>query len=80
LSKIHTRDSDSLLFADVSSYQLEIDWEKLKEVLDGVVMRVGFVDSWYGGDANKTDPRLKEYQKGARSTNLNIGYYYYATQ
>jgi len=67
-----------LLIADVSSYQETINWKLLKGSVDGVIIRVGFVDNYWGGNINKTDPMFKINQLGARSNGFRIGYYYYA--
>jgi GH25 family lysozyme M1 (1,4-beta-N-acetylmuramidase) len=70
-------EGNGLWILDISSYQSKIDWSSLSGVIDGVIIKVGFADSYYGGGFDKIDPRFKYNQKEARAIGLKVGYYYY---
>ncbi len=60
---------------DVSRWQEEIDWQKVKDSgVEFVILRIG-----YGWDEEHTlDPMFEEYLEGAKSVGLDIGIYYYS--
>lgn len=67
----------SLTGIDVSYYQKEIDWEKVKE--DGVdfaMIRLGYRGSESG--EIRMDSRFKENIKGARRAGLDVGVYFFS--
>ena len=68
---------DCLHVIDVSSFQGVINWEYLSGVIDAAILRVGFVDAYYGGGFSKVDPQFKQNQLDARAARITIGYYYY---
>jgi GH25 family lysozyme M1 (1,4-beta-N-acetylmuramidase) len=68
---------ESLNGIDVSFYQGEIDWEKVKE--DGIefaILRVGY--RGYGSGALVEDERFAEYLAGAREAGLLVGAYFFS--
>ena len=72
------RPASGLFVIDVSSYQGNIEWSKLKGVIDAAIIRVGFVDTFFGGGFDKVDLKFTDNQKLARENGIPIGYYYYA--
>lgn len=68
----------STLGIDVSEYQGDIDWAKVKA--DGVefaIMRVGY--RGYGKEGKiRKDARFEEYYKGAKAQNIQLGVYFFS--
>lgn len=66
---------DTKIGIDVSTYQGDIDFKKLKESgVEFVIIRVG-----YGYDnKNYLDKRFKEYIEGCNENNIDVGIYYYS--
>ena len=59
---------------DVSKYQGEINWEKVKEC--GVEFAV--IRSGYGRELSQKDPYFEQNCKGAKAAGLRIGTYWYS--
>lgn len=62
---------------DVSKYQGDINWSKVKGQISFAIIRCGF-------RATKTaaiieDPRYREYMKGAKANGIPTGIYFYST-
>lgn len=74
-----TRPSIAGLWAvDVSSHQKSINFTALKEQgVEIAVLKAGHTGVSYGGNANKTDPKLYQFQADARAAGLAVGYYWY---
>lgn len=60
---------------DVSYYQGDINWQKVKTQIDFAIIRVGYTG--YGNLSINLDTRFDEYVKGATSAGIPIGVYYY---
>ena len=59
---------------DVSSYQGNIDWNKVKENIDFAILRLG----WIGNNNNHTlDTKFETYYNACKSTGIPIGIYVY---
>jgi lysozyme len=71
------RDQNTEFGIDISSYQGDIDWQKLKDSgISFVIIRMGF-----GPDSNGTmtlDKQFENYYEGAKSAGLKIGYYLFS--
>lgn len=62
---------------DVSKYQGDIDWAKVKESgIDGVMVRIG-IAGW-DGTMHSLDPYAEKNVKGAAAAGLNVGLYIYS--
>ncbi len=67
----------SLTGIDVSYYQKEIDWEKVKaDGVDFAMIRLGYRGSESG--EIQMDSRFKENLKGARRAGLDVGVYFFS--
>ena len=63
---------------DVSKYNGDIDWKKLKkEGVDFVIIRVGYRGYGKTGSVNK-DPRFDEYMTDALKQGFKVGVYFYS--
>lgn len=59
---------------DVSHYQGNIDWSKVKENIDFAILRLG----WIGDNNNhKLDTKFETYYKACKSADIPIGIYVY---
>lgn len=62
---------------DVSSYQTDIDWEKVKESgIDFAMVRVGY-RGWSSGELD-LDDCFKEHIEGALAAGLDVGVYFFS--
>ena len=63
---------------DISSYQSGIDFSKIKEKYDFVIIRAGFTG--YGGDGTKkyADSSFETFYSLAKEYNIPVGVYYYS--
>lgn len=62
---------------DVSYYQGEIDFKKVKAAgVDFVIIRAGYGNSL--AYPKQKDPRFEEYYKNAKAAGLNVGAYWYS--
>ena len=62
---------------DVSTWQGEIDWNKVKaDGVQGVILRACYGWDWVGD--KQVDQRFYEYVNGAKSVGLPIGAYHYS--
>lgn len=62
---------------DVSVFQDDIDWKKVKaDGIDFVIMRAGF-RGWGAGKVVQ-DSKFEEYYKGATEAGLEVGVYFYS--
>ena len=67
----------SLKGIDVSYYQKEIDWQKVKESgIDFVMIRLGYRGSEEGD--LYTDSRFRDNLKGAKKAGLRVGVYFFS--
>lgn len=69
------KSSKTKIGLDISSYQGDVDFKKLKESgVEFIIIRVGF------GYDNKNfiDNKFKEYIKSANENNIDVGVYYYS--
>lgn len=67
----------SVLGIDVSEYQLDIDWDQVKNAgVDFVFIRVG----WRGTESGSlnADKRAQEYYRGAKDAGLLVGGYFFS--
>lgn len=67
----------SVLGIDVSEYQLDIDWDQVKEAgVEFVFIRVG----WRGTESGSlnADKRAQAYYQGAKDAGLKIGAYFFS--
>lgn len=66
------------LGVDVSYYQQEIDWEKVKDAgMEFAIIRLGY--RGYGGSGTiKLDSRYEENMQGAKQAGLDVGVYFFA--
>ncbi len=63
---------------DVSKWQGNINWEKLKAAgIDYVMIRAGFRGTAWAGTLKK-DARVDEYYAGAKAAGLKVGFYFYS--
>ena len=67
----------SVLGIDVSSYQGDIDWARVKAAgVEFVMIRLGYRGYTQGG--LESDERAAEYYRGARDAGLQIGAYFFS--
>ena len=63
---------------DVSYYQPEIDWEKVKaDGIDFAIIRIGFRGYGSAGTLN-IDPCFEQHIQGAKKAGLDVGVYFFA--
>lgn len=63
---------------DISSHQRNLDFQALKEQgIEISILKAGHTGPSYGGNSNRTDPTLEQYQKDARAAGMAVGYYWY---
>lgn len=77
--RLYYEDDDytSVTGIDVSYYQKEIDWDKVKaDGVDFAMIRLGYRGSESG--SIQMDSRFKENIKGARKAGLDIGVYFFS--
>lgn len=68
---------EALWGIDVSSFQGDIDWAKVKQAgVRFVMIRVGY--RGYGNGTLVEDTRFEEYAKGASDAGLDIGFYFFS--
>ena len=60
---------------DVSYYQKDIDWQKVKGEVDFAIIRVGYTG--WGNYSINLDEKFHEYVAGAVEAGIPIGVYYY---
>ena len=61
---------------DISKYNTDIDWKKVKDSgIDFVFIRVGYTG--YGNGVQVEDPYFQQHIKGAISAGLDIGVYFF---
>ncbi len=68
---------ESVLGIDVSEFQLDIDWEQVKNAgVEFVFIRVG----WRGTESGSlnADKRAQEYYRGAKAAGLQVGAYFFS--
>ena len=58
---------------DVSSYQGNIDWNKVKENIDFAILRLG----WIGNTNHSLDTKFETYYRDCKSAGIPIGVYVY---
>lgn len=61
---------------DISKYQGEIDFSKVKKDVDFVIIRVGFTG--YGSGDFNLDPKFKQNVDGCVSNNIPFGFYWFS--
>lgn len=59
---------------DISKYNGSIDWKKVSQHCDGVIIRLGY--RGYGSGRLVEDPRYKENLEGAKKVGLLVGVYF----
>ncbi len=75
LLSYHDPQYESVVGIDVSKFQGDIDWEKIKSTgIDFVIIRLGF--RGYGNGALVTDERFEQNIKGAQQAGLDVGVYF----
>lgn len=63
---------------DVSSWQGDIDWEKVKASgVDYVMIRAGFRSTAWAGKLN-VDSYAEKHYKGAKAAGLKVGFYFFS--
>lgn len=68
---------DNKIGLDVSKWQEEIDWQKVKEAgAEFVMIRVGYQDGMKG--ENKLDPCFYQNIEGAKKVGLPVGVYFFS--
>lgn len=66
-----------LLVLDISKYQGAINFKKLKSLVDGIIIRMGY--RGYGSAGTLvTDPYFKTYVKGCVDNGIPFGLYFYS--
>lgn len=70
--------ADSMLGIDVSAYQPEVDWQKVKAAgVEFVILRAGF--RGYGSAGNmKQDATVLSHYSGAKAAGLKVGVYFFS--
>lgn len=63
------------IIADISSYQGNVDFKKLKSKVDGAIIRLGFTG--YGANKPTLDSRFEDYYKGLKEVGCPVGIYYF---
>ena len=58
---------------DVSHYQGNIDWKKVKENIDFAILRLG----WIGNNKHELDTKFETYYKACKREGIPIGVYVY---
>jgi Lyzozyme M1 (1,4-beta-N-acetylmuramidase) len=58
---------------DISKHNLVVDWGKVDDSIDFVLIRAG-----YGNDISQKDPKFDEYIKAALAHNLHVGVYWFS--
>lgn len=67
----------SITGVDISEYQGDIDWQKVKEAgIEFVFVRVGY--RTYGGGEITFDSKFADNLKGANEAGLNVGVYFFS--
>lgn len=68
---------NTMIGIDVSKYQGEIDWAKVKEAgVEFAMIRLG--TQWYFGEEYIIDPYYEKNIEGALANNIEVGIYFYS--
>lgn len=71
------KNENTMIGIDVSKYQGDINWKKVKEAgVEFAMIRLG--TQWYFGEEYIIDPYYKQNIEGALENNIEVGVYFYS--
>lgn len=71
-------DKANLTIADISKWNISINWQKTAKNIDGIIARIGYRGSVYR-DNLVEDPMFASHFSGATSVSLPFGCYFFST-